>query len=40
MLTQQSLRRAVEAEVEILTMKRDMIQRPVELRLREIDGIL
>ncbi len=37
---QLALRRAIEAEVEILTMRRDSVYRPGELRLREIEGIL
>ena len=35
--SQKSLRRAVEAEVEVLNMRRDVVARPCEQRLKEVE---
>ena len=37
---QRTLRRAMETEVEVLNMRRESILRPVEMRLREVEGML
>ena len=37
--SQKSLRRAVEAEVEVLNMRRDVVARPCEQRLKEVDAM-
>ena len=37
--SQKSLRRAVEAEVEVLNMRRDVVARPCEQRFKEVDAM-
>ena len=37
--SQKSLRRALEAEVEVLNMRRDVVARPCEQRLKEVEAM-
>ena len=37
--SQKALRRAVDAEIEVLNMRRDAVARPCEQRLKEVEAM-